>query len=134
MRILLDTHIILWAMNGDTELSEIAGDLISDPSNDVFYSIASVWEVAIKHIAHPDKILISGVQFSENCKKMGFVQLPIKEEHIGLLEKLKRSENSKPHNDPFDRILICQAKSEGLRFMTHDSLIPDYNEECVLSV
>ena len=58
-------------------------------------------------IAHPDKILISGVQFSEN---------------------------SKPHNDPFDKILICQAKSEVLRFMPHDSLIPDYNEECVLYV
>ena len=134
MRILLDTHIILWAMNGNNELSEIARDLISDPSNDVFYSIASVWEVTIKHIAHPDKMLITGTQFSENCKKMGFAKLPIREEHIMLLDQLRRSENSKPHNDPFDRLLICQAKAEGLRFMTHDSLIPDYNEECVLSV
>lgn len=132
MRLLLDTHIILWAMNGNNELTEIARDLISDPSNAVFYSIASVWEVTIKHIAHPDKMLITGEKFSENCKKMGFVQLPIREEHILLLEKLRRSENSKPHNDPFDRLLICQAKSEGLKFMTHDSLIPDYNEECVL--
>ncbi|MBR6922991.1 MAG: type II toxin-antitoxin system VapC family toxin [Oscillospiraceae bacterium] len=134
MRILLDTHIILWAMNGNNELSGIARDLISDPSNDVFYSIASVWEVTIKHIAHPDKMLITGAQFSENCKKMGFAKLSIREEHILLLDQLRRSENSKPHNDPFDRLLICQAKAEGLRFMTHDSLIPDYNEECVLSV
>ena len=71
MRLLLDTHIILWAMNGNNELTGIARDLISDPSNAVFYSIASVWEVTIKHIAHPDKMLITGEKFSENCKKDG---------------------------------------------------------------
>ena len=134
MKILLDTHIILWALNGSDELTEDTRTLISEPSNDVYYSVASLWEVTIKHIAHPNQMLISGSQLSDRCKKMGFVLLPIHEMHVKGLEDLKLASSAKPHNDPFDRLLLAQAKTEGMKFVTHDSLIPGYNEECVLSV
>ena len=65
---------------------------------------------------------------------MGFSILSIQDSHVRMLETLKRAEHSKPHNDPFDRILIAQAKAEGILFVTHDSLIPDYNEDCILPV
>lgn len=134
MKILLDTHIILWALNGSDELTKETKTLISDPSNDVYYSVASLWEVTIKHIAHPNQMLISGGQLSDRCKKMGFVLLPIHEIHVKGLEDLKLASSARPHNDPFDRLLLAQAKTEGMKFVTHDSLIPGYNEECVLSV
>ena len=132
MKLLLDTHIILWAISDDAKLPDIARTLITDKTNDVFFSLASVWEVEIKH--ELGKIPVSGKTVYKRCTESGYIPLRVELEHISLLSSLVRLENTPKHNDPFDRILICQAKSEGLRFMTHDSLIPDYNEECVLSV
>ena len=132
MKLLLDTHIILWAISDDAKLPDIARTLITDKTNEVFFSLASVWEVEIKH--ELGKIPVSGKTVYKWCTESGYIPLRVELEHISLLSSLVRLENTPKHNDPFDRILICQAKSEGLRFMTHDSLIPDYNEECVLSV
>jgi len=132
MKLLLDTHIILWAISDDAKLPDIARTLITDKTNDVFFSLASVWEVEIKH--ELGKIPVSGKTVYKRCTESGYIPLRVELEHISLLSSLVRLENTPKHNDPFDRILICQAKSEGLRFITHDSLIPDYNEECVLSV
>ena len=98
----------------------------------MFFSLASVWEVEIKH--ELGKIPVSGNTVYKRRTESGYIPLRVELEHISLLSSLVRLENTPKHNDPFDRILICQAKSEGLRFITHDSLIPDYNEECVLSV
>ncbi len=132
MKLLLDTHIILWAISDDAKLPDIARTLITDKTNEVFFSLASVWEVEIKH--ELGKIPVSGKTVYKWCTESGYIPLRVELEHISLLSSLVRLENTPKHNDPFDRILICQAKSEGLRFITHDSLIPDYNEECVLSV
>ena len=134
MKLLLDTHIALWAFSDSNELSKQAKELISDPNNDIYYSVASMWEVTIKHMLHPDRMLISGSRFSSCCNSMGFSILSIQDSHVRMLETLKRAEHSKPHNDPFDRILIAQAKAEGILFVTHDSLIPDYTEDCILPV
>ncbi|MCM1538553.1 MAG: type II toxin-antitoxin system VapC family toxin, partial [bacterium] len=60
MRILIDTHIAIWAVPNDSKLPERAKDLILDESNEIFYSTASVWEVTIKHMLHPDKIRLDG--------------------------------------------------------------------------
>ena len=134
MNILLDTHIILWALKDDSQLPAKAREIIDDLDNRIFYSTASIWEVEIKHHARPEKIKISGAELSELCQKAGFEMLPIVDEHVKALASLKRPDDAPAHNDPFDRIMLSQAKSEGMRFVTHDSLIPQYNEENVISV
>lgn len=134
MRLLLDTHIILWAMNDNPKLSQDAKNLIKDDTNEVFYSTASVWEVQIKHMSRPDKMKTDGMQLSQTCQNMGFLMLPICDNHVFLLNSLQRSADFPEHNDPLDRILLAQAKAEGMFFMTHDSKIPGYHEDCVLLV
>lgn len=134
MKILLDTHIILWSLKNDQKLSEKARRIILDENNDIYYSVASMWEVTIKHMASPQKMGISGKELSILCKKMHYKILSISEEDINMLETLHREQNAPKHNDPFDRILIAQAKAQNCMFLTHDSLIPFYNEPCVISV
>ena len=94
----------------------------------------SVWEIAIKHAIHPENVKFSGEEFMRYCIEAGFVTTDLKDVHIVALEKLKREESAPPHKDPFDRMLIAQAKSEGMLFLTHDSLLPFYNEKCILYV
>ena len=134
MNVLLDTHIILWALKSDLQLPTKAKDIINDMGNNIFYSTAAIWEIEIKHNARPDKIKISGEELSELCRMAGYEMLPIMDGHVKTLGSLTRPKNVPEHNDPFDRIMLAQAKSEGFKFLTHDSLIPQYNEGCVISV
>ena len=134
MKLLLDTHIILWALNDNPKLSSQARNLILDAENDIYYSSASVWETTIKYMAKPEKICISGSKLSDLCRKMGYMMLPIADHHIKMLETLVYHNKSQSHNDPFDRIMIAQAKADGLKFVTHDSKIPFYEENCIVSV
>ena len=134
MRILLNTHILLWALSGDARLPEKARELIENEENDIYYSIISLWEVEIKHLAHPDIMLVSAEEISGYCEQSGYKQIKIKENHIFTMKKLKREKDRPPHKDPFDRMLICQADVENMIFITHDSLITGYNKSCILSV
>lgn len=134
MRILLDTHMLLWSLSNDPKLPEKARDLIMDRENELFYSVASMREVTIKHLAHPDRMRISGSKLAEGCDRLGIQSLAITQNHVRKLETLKRPETALAHNDPFDKILIAQAKAEDLIFLTHDSLIPYYQETCILHV
>ncbi len=134
MKFLLDTHILLWALTGDAKLPQSAQDIISDMNNEIFYSSASVWEVAIKHANHPDIMPVSAKMLSEYCQTAGYQMLPITDDHVFSLDTLYRSKNAPRHNDPFDRIMIAQAKAEELRFITHDALLPYYNEDCIMWV
>ena len=99
MKVLIDTHIAIWAVLNDPKLPKQAKDIILDKANDIFYSTASVWEITIKYMLHPDKLRMNG-----------------------------------NHNDPFDRIMVAQAKAENFMFLTHDSLIPYYDEPFIILV
>ena len=132
MKILLDTHILLWALSGDSRLPVKAEKLILDNKNEIFYSY--VWEIELKHLAHPEELSVTAEKISVYCLQAGFQSLPIKEKHIFALGNLEREEGAPPHKDPFDRILICQASTEGMLFVTHDSLIPAYKEPCIIAV
>ena len=134
MRLLLDTHIILWTLNDNPKLSKEARKLILDPDNEIYYSTASIWETTIKFMSKPDKIHISGTKLAEFCNQVGFRMVPISDNHVRQLETLRYHKEIQDHNDPFDRIMICQAKAEGFRFVTHDTKIPFYQEPCVISV
>jgi len=132
VKILLDTHILLWTIADDKKLPQRVKELIFDADNKVYYSIASIWEIEIKHSL--GKMPISGQALSEYCKESGFEMIPIKEAHIFNLNTLKREDDAPKHSDPFDRIMVSQAKTESIKFITHDTLIPFYNEECIVSV
>ena len=134
MKILLDTHIALWAVADTGKLSGEVIKLLESNDNEVFYSVASVWEVAIKHKIRPEQMPMPEEVFAGLCQKTGFVQLPIKNEHVFLIKTLERLEIAPKHNDPFDRLLIAQAKYENLKLVTHDSLIPYYKEDCIMYV
>ncbi len=134
IKILLDTHILLWALSNDTGLSEKARKIIENVENDIYYSIISLWEVEIKHLAHPDTMPLSAKELTEYCEQAGFLKIPIRENHIFALANLRRKENSLPRKDPFDRMLVCQASTENMLFVTHDALIPDYEEPCIIPV
>ena len=109
-------------------------ELLGFNNNEVFYSIASVWEVAIKHKIRPEQMPMPEEVFAGLCQKTGFVQLPIKNEHVFLIKTLERLEIAPKHNAPFDRILLAQAKYEKLKLVTHDSLLIYYGEDCIMYV
>ncbi len=134
MRALLDTHVLLWALADDPKLPPVARTIIADGSNPVFYSAASVWEVSIKHNLHPDRMHVSAEPLIAFCNEAGFGPLPIANRHVEALETLTRPKTLPAHNDPFDRIMLAQAKADSLIFLTHDARIAEYDEPCVLWV
>ncbi len=134
MNLLLDTHILIWALNEDSRLSEKAREMILNKDNAIYYSSVSIWEVSIKHTNHPDNVEFTGKELSQFCKEAGFLPVEMRDKHVFALETITREEGAPPHFDPFDRMLIAQAKAENMYFLTHDSLIPYYKEKCIISV
>ena len=134
MNILLDTHIAIWALDDDPALSEEARNLILDSDNNIYYSTVSVWEVLLKHARRPKSIPFTEKDFSDACREAGFIPLTLADKHVLAVNTLVRTSKAKEHNDPFDRILLAQAKVENLSFLTHDELIDGYNEKCVILV
>lgn len=133
MRYLLDTHIIIWMLENNAKLSDKVRTIINDADNQVFYSTVSIWETSIKKMAHPDQINLSGSKLSELCSASGLNALPIYNRHIRSLEMLD-TDNTSIHKDPFDRMLIAQAKSDNMILITHDSKIAEYNEKCIMRI
>ena len=131
MKLLLDTHILLWVLSDDAHLPEKAKKLLESEENEIYYSLASLWEIQIKCLAHPGQMDFTAEQIAGYCAESGFRKLPISEEHIFCLRNLRRPESAPPHKDPFDRLLICQAMTENALLITHDRLIPDYDEPCI---
>ena len=130
--IMLDTHILLWMIFGDEQLSQKARMLIKQNIGRIYYSIASMWEVQIKYML--GKMPLSGIEFMHFCEQSGYHKLPIDDLHVVELAGLVRDEDAPPHNDPFDRIMISQAKAEGFLFLSHDSMLGAYHEPCVIQV
>ncbi len=122
MNLLLDTHILLWALAENDKLPAKAKELILNKANTIIFSIASMWEIAIKHQIKPEAISLSGTQFLHYCEQSGYSRISIKDRHIIELEKLPPI-----HKDPFDRILIAQAVSENMTLITHNKIIASYN-------
>ena len=119
MNLLLDTHVLIWALENNPTLSEIAANSIIDGSNMVFVSAASVWEIGIKRnigkLETPDNLL-------EEIKLHRFTPLHINHDHAQLAGKLPDI-----NKDPFDRILIAQAIIEKFTLVTRDQWIAEYD-------
>jgi len=119
MKILLDTHIFIWWMEKNKRLSKDIFNLLNNPQNQIFLSVASVWELIIKKAK---KKLKTPKDVQGGIKASGFIPINIEMLHVLDLEKLPMH-----HNDPFDRIIISQAKIEHLTLITADKKIWKYN-------
>ena len=128
MKILLDTHILLWTMLDRPLLSTKARDIISQNNDSCYYSLVSIWEIAIKHRLHPENLLSSGEDVMELCRETNIHSLSLNHEHIIAFESLRRREDAPQHKDPFDQILISQAKAENMVFLTHDRTLQYYDD------
>lgn len=131
MNILLDTHIAIWALLDSPKLTKKARELIINPDNTIYYSVISVWEVLLKHTEHADNMDLTPELFSENCKEAGFVPLELKDKHVLTVCSFPPVVDG--HKDPFDRLLLAQAKTENLGFLTNDSKLALYPEKNVIS-
>jgi PIN domain nuclease of toxin-antitoxin system len=120
MKLLLDTHILIWWLCDDSKLLLPEKDLIANPDNLVFISAAACWEITVKKMIGkldaPDDLPTA-------LAANDFIELPITVRHTQYLSQL-----SPHHNDPFDRIMIAQAIAEELAFMTRDSKILLYSD------
>ncbi len=120
MRLLLDTHVFLWAVTGARLLNADARRLI-EAAEEVYVSAASIWEVAIK--ARLGKIEADPVELAAAIEASGFLELPVKAVHAAGVARLERH-----HNDPFDRLLIAQALTEPLKLVTADEVLAQYSD------
>lgn len=118
---LIDTHTLLWYLKDSPELSKKSTEIINTEPT-IFVSIVSLWEITIKKSIGKLQIDKSISEIEDLCIKKEISILPIKSKHLDYLELLE-----KIHNDPFDRLLICQAKTEDLCIITKDSIIPSYS-------
>lgn len=118
MNLLLDTHVLLWWLNGEPALSKKAHDAIADGKNVVFVSAATIWEIRIKlalgKLTLPD-------DFAQVLAGQPFVELPVTWDHAHALANLPLH-----HRDPFDRLLVAQAQIEGLTIATRDDQLRKY--------
>lgn len=124
MRLLLDTHIALWAVTGNKRLSVNASRLIDDTTNGKYVSAASIWEIAIKFALrreHPGDMPMSAGDAKIEFDLANFRSLEVTDAHAAAVETLPLL-----HGDPFDRLLIAQALTEPLRLLTADTRLADY--------
>ncbi len=129
MKMMLDTHIALWAMADTEKLPQTFLDKLKDLNNSIFVSVASVWEVAIKNIKNDKLMPISEKEFINFCKEMEFEFMPIKLAHIMNIRNLKLKDENITHKDPFDKIIIAQSEYENVEFYTRDKTLKDYAYE-----
>jgi PIN domain nuclease of toxin-antitoxin system len=124
MRYLLDTHAILWYVEANPDFPPELRELID--SSECLYSVASLWEIAIKQSLGRLPVNIAISDLDQICRRAGFRPLPVLPPHLDRLKTLPSI-----HRDPFDRLLVAQALEEGLAIVTRDRLIPQYPVQTV---
>ena len=127
MKLLVDTHALMWWLEGSDDLSSSVGDLLEDPAVPVWVSVVSVWEIGIKarlkrlRLRHPDQWTTAGLD-----RRFGRLILPIELRHVVRAPMLPPI-----HQDPFDRMLVAQAIEDELTLVTRDRTLQKYPVECV---
>ena len=120
MRLLLDTHIFLWAVQGSASLKPRVRRMM-EAAEQIYVSAASIWEIAIK--ARLGKIEASAVDLVDAIEASGFLELPVRALHAVRVADLPLH-----HTDPFDRLLVSQAMAEPLRLLTIDTVLCQYSD------
>jgi PIN domain nuclease of toxin-antitoxin system len=121
MKLLLDTHLLLWAAGAPDRLSTEARSLLDNPENELLFSAASLWEVAIKRGLGRHDFKVDARLLRRGLLDNGYSELPIVSDHVVAIESLPTL-----HKDPFDRVLVAQATVEGVTLLTIDSLVAQY--------
>jgi PIN domain nuclease of toxin-antitoxin system len=121
MKFLVDTHLLLWAAGQPDRLSATALSLIDNPANEVLFSAASLWEVAIKRRLGRDDFQADPRLLRRGLLDNGYSELPIVSDHVVAIATLPPI-----HKDPFDRLLVAQAMVEGITLLTADSVVARY--------
>jgi PIN domain nuclease of toxin-antitoxin system len=121
VKLLLDTHVLLWTAGPANKLSAVARALLDDPQNELLFSPASLWEIAIKHGLGRSDFRIDPRILRRGLLDNGYDELPITSEHAVAIDGLPPI-----HKDPFDRILVAQAIVEGITLITADPLLARY--------
>ena len=127
MKLLLDTHVALWAVSDDPRLTPKARELIATQRNLIWVSAVSIWEIAIKHGLGRGDMPISGSEALEYFRQSGYRMLPVSPDHAAAVEALPAH-----HQDPFDRLLVAQSLTEPLRLLTHDTTVARYSDTVIL--
>ena len=128
MKLLLDTHIVLWAAGQPEKLSESARTLLTTPENGLFFSVASMWEIVIKRGLGREDFKVNPRRLRKMLTANGYIELSVHAEHVFTVETLPLL-----HKDPFDRLLLAQARTEGMLLLTVDASVSQYKES-VLAV
>ena len=123
MRALLDTHILLWAIGGSRRLPRQVRQAILDPANEILFSAASIWEIAIKSQVRRGDFAADPAEIATAAIDSGFDELPVRAQHGALTARLAMH-----HRDPFDRLLIAQAMTEPARLITVDARLRRYSD------
>jgi len=123
MKLLLDTHVVLWAAGQPEKLSESARTLLTAPENILFFSAASIWEIVIKRGLGRDDFKVDPHRLRKMLVTHGYTELPVTAEHALKVETLPML-----HKDPFDRLLLAQARAEGMLLLTINASVLQYQE------
>jgi PIN domain nuclease of toxin-antitoxin system len=128
MRLMLDTHVAIWALETPQKLGLDARRLIDDAANDIAVSVVTIWEIAIKRGlgARPGRPPFSGKEAIRFFAEAGFDLLPVGPDHAAAVEHLPRI-----HADPFDRLLVAQALTEPMRLMSVDDHVLAYGPDFI---
>ena len=127
MTLLLDTHLLLWAVDEHERLGAEATHMITDPATTIAFSAASIWEVSIKTSLRRDSFSVDARTLRRDLLEHGYVELPISGAHAAAISDLPPI-----HHDPFDRILVAQARVEGFTLLTRDRQVGAYGSPVVL--
>ena len=122
MKLLLDTHTLLWALGSPEKLPEYIIEMIRNENNDVYLSAASLWEISIKHKKAPTKMPFTATQIRDYCQRAGYFFLSISVDSVSAFDKLSFENN----NDPFDQILVSQSVANNMKLITHDDKIKQF--------
>jgi PIN domain nuclease of toxin-antitoxin system len=122
MKLLLDTHLLVWAAADDPALPDEARTAIEDIENVLYFSVASLWEIVIKSALGRDDFQLDARVLRRNLLDAGYEELPIEAQHAFEVAALPPL-----HKDPFDRLLVGQAMAEGIVLLTHDEQIKQYD-------
>jgi PIN domain nuclease of toxin-antitoxin system len=123
VKLLLDTHILLWSAGQPDKLSDGARSLLLDTSNVLFFSAASIWEIVIKRGLGRDDFKVDPLRLLKQLVINGYEEVAVSSDHALAVEVLPPL-----HKDPFDRILIAQARTEGMLLLTADCQVALYGD------
>ena len=119
MKYLLDTHVLLWALEDNIKLPEKIKDIICDDNNQIYISTISLWEIALKHKIAPQHMIYSASQIRDYSCRAGYIFLSLGVDGACQIDSLDFGK----HKDPFDQMLVSQSVANQMKFITHDEKI-----------